>query len=481
MVVVLSRFRVANSMEADVARAFRERPREVESTPGFLWLEVLVDRSDAAVFYLVTRWTDLESYERWHSSPAHRDSHALIPKGLKLDPSWTQVVALERLDGTLGPPLTEAIADAPLLIGRYASGSASTFVFVLGADATIRSCNPAGCQELAEGALLDGRSLLEFMPEADAHHLQDLLAKHGRHRALLNFAAANRAPFSLDCWIDVQPAGATLIGHPLYRREQQFHDELMAINQELAVLSRERTREVRDERSGREAAEKLNRERNTFLAVLAHELRQPIGSALAAMAVLRRVNPDPNLERPRALLERQLKQITRLVEDLSDTARIAAGEVELRRSEIDVTRQLRELATAWEALAHDEHKTFGADLPDTPLIVSGDIDRLQQIFSNLMSNAFKYTPPGGHVQVRLRRDGDAAVIEVRDEGEGIPLERLPRIFELFQRATTTGSGLGVGLAVVKALVDAHGGTIAVTSAGLGEGATFTVRLPLYRG
>jgi two-component system, sensor histidine kinase len=110
---------------------------------------------------------------------------------------------------------------------------------------------------------------------------------------------------------------------------------------------------------------------------------------------------------------------------------------------------------------HEQHKAFRCQLPDRPLIVWADPQRLQQVFSNLVGNAFKYTPPGGRITVA-----------------GIPQDRLPRIFDLFQRATTTGSGLGIGLAVVQALVTAHGGTVTVTSRGLGQGATFTVRLPI---
>ena len=117
MVVVLSRFRVANGMDADVAQAFRQRPREVEQTPGFLWLEVLADAEDPSTFYLLTRWTDRRSFDAWHHSPAHRQSHALIPKGLKLDPAFTKVYTLDRIDGTTGPPATEAIIDAALLVG----------------------------------------------------------------------------------------------------------------------------------------------------------------------------------------------------------------------------------------------------------------------------------------------------------------------------------------------------------------------------
>jgi signal transduction histidine kinase/heme-degrading monooxygenase HmoA len=479
MVVVLSRFRVSNGMADEVAQAFRERPRAVEQAPGFLWLEVFVDSSDPALFYLLTRWTDLRSFEAWHHSPAHRDSHAFIPKGLKLDATWTHVYTLERVDGVSGASLTDAVADAMLLFSACAAESPSVHFLVMSRDGVIRASSPAVRRQLEPEGMLDGKSIFDYMPEADAARLAALLKQPRPHESplKLNFAPASRVPVTVDSWVAVHGDTATLLGHPAARHDQQLQDELMAINQELAVLSRERSREVRDERHGREAAEKLNRERNTFLTVLAHELRQPIGSALAAVGVMRKLNPDPVLERPRALLERQLKQITRLVEDLSDTARIAGGDVQLRRDRIDLARQLRELSTAWEAIAHDQHKSFSCRLPESPLPVLGDVDRLQQIFSNLVGNAFKYTPPSGGVALAAGIEDGWAVVTVQDEGEGIPPDRLSRIFELFQRATSTGSGLGVGLAVVHALVAAHGGTVTAASEGLGRGSTFTVRLP----
>lgn len=482
MVLVVSRFKVANAMEADVARAFRERPRAVEHVPGFLWLEVFIDRADASIFYLVTRWTDAESFETWHGSAAHRESHALIPKGLKLDPAWTQVLQLVRLEETMGPPLTETLTDAALLVGSYIAASDTTSVFALTRDGVIRACNGAGCR-LDPREPLAGRALTDFMPHPDALRLRDLLATPGRttQPVRFNFAGPRTPVFTLDCWVDVQPDGAVLLGHPPARRDQQLQDELMAINQELAVLSRERSREVRDARSGRELAEKLNRERNAFLMVIAHELRQPISASLAALSVLRRIASDAALERPRGVIERQMLQMTRLVEDLADTARVASGSVELRVENVDLAQLLRQLATSWEETALAQEKTFSSEIPTQPVIVRGDLDRLQQIFSNLISNACKYTPEGGRVFLRMTAVDRVAEISIRDEGEGIPAHRLPHIFELFQRATTTGSGLGVGLAVVHALVKAHGGTIEAKSEGMGRGATFTVQLPRVTG
>ena len=479
-VVVLSRFRVANGMEADVARAFRERPREVESAPGFLGLEVLVDAGDPAVFYLFTRWTDRGSFERWHDGPAHRSSHALIPKGLKLDAAWTERTDLVRVEGVIGAPVADAIQDATLLLAQFVDSSASLHLYRLDRDGTVRACNPAGCAELTGGAPLAGRSILEYMPAADAARLRDLLAVPGRSSgpALLNFAAPRKVPYTLECWLDVQPDGATLVGEPTFRRDQLLHDSLMAMNQELAVLSRERSREAGEERRGKETAQRLNDERNAFLTVLAHELRQPVGGALAALGVLRKMHPDSRLDRPRAHLERQLAQIQRLVEDLADTARVAGGQVELRCVELDLGRLLREIATSWESRAEQEQKPFALSVPERPVHVFADAHRLTQVFSNIVGNAFKYTPPGGAVNVGVRRDTRWAIVSVQDEGEGIPAERLGRVFDLFQRATTSAAGLGVGLAVVRGLVEAHGGTVTAESGGTGLGATFVVRLPL---
>jgi signal transduction histidine kinase len=136
------------------------------------------------------------------------------------------------------------------------------------------------------------------------------------------------------------------------------------------------------------------------------------------------------------------------------------------------------MTEGWHAQALEQHKAFAAKLPDGPLVMMGDVDRLQQVFTNLVGNAFKYTPTGGATTLALTREDGMAVIGVTDEGEGIAPDQLPHVFELFQRATTTGTGLGIGLAVVRALVEAHGGHVTAASGGIGQGATFTVRLPL---
>jgi signal transduction histidine kinase/heme-degrading monooxygenase HmoA len=480
MFAAISRFRVANGMDSSVAEAFRNRPRAVDAVPGFLGLDVFTAADDPSVFYLYTRWTDRESFDRWHHSDAHRESHALIPKGLKLDPAWTQITGMERIDGVIGSPLAEAVEDATLLATRVAEQSPGVHLIRLAADGTILTCNPAACHELAGGESLDGRLLADFMPEADAARLRHVLAAQGRseHAVTLNFGAPHRTPYSLDCWFDVQPGGATLVGHPAFRRDQLLHDSLMAMNQELAVLSRERSRQASEAQRQQQEAERINEERNEFLTVLVHELRQPLGAAAAALGVLRKMDSDTALARPRNHLERQLLQIQRLVEDLNDSARLAGGTIDLRRIDLDLAAYIRGLTPSWEATAEAEQKHFQWRAPETPLMLSGDPHRLQQVFSNLVSNAFKDTVPGGSVSLAMTRDGDTAVVTVTDDGEGIPPDRLATVFELFKRATSTASGLGVGLAVVRGLVEAHDGSVTVASEGIGKGATFTVRLPL---
>ena len=157
---------------------------------------------------------------------------------------------------------------------------------------------------------------------------------------------------------------------------------------------------------------------------------------------------------------------------------MASGDTELRREALDLTHQLQDIAQTWAAIAEQQHKQFRFELPGSEMLLRGDADRLQQVFSNVLGNAFKYTPPGATITLEATVEGDNAVIAVADEGEGILPDQLANIFELFQRATNTGSGLGVGLAVVKALVMAHDGSVTAASAGLGQGTTITIRLPL---
>ena len=220
-----------------------------------------------------------------------------------------------------------------------------------------------------------------------------------------------------------------------------------------------------------------HRQKDAFLATVVHELRQPLGAIQAALALMRtRVNREKG-ERARAVIERQIGQLSRLVEDLLDASRITQGKVTLKRERI----ALQDILDAAITVVQPQIRERGQDLH---LLSSGavwldaDVTRLQQVFSNLLINAAKFTDTGGRIDVAVARDADAVAVHVRDTGRGIAPELLPHVFDLFTQAAPDGRGLGVGLAVVRGLVEQHGGTVTARSAGTGQGSEFIVRLPV---
>jgi PAS domain S-box-containing protein len=233
----------------------------------------------------------------------------------------------------------------------------------------------------------------------------------------------------------------------------------------------------------RAEAETLTRAKDEFLAMLGHELRNPLGTITNALAVMRRRANDPELMRLAALIGRQTVHLTRLVDDLLDVARVTEGKVDLRRQRVDlreiVHRCVDALAHAGRTAAH----RLVVDGETAP--VFGDPARLEQVVSNLVDNALKYTPAGGSVFVHVGTDGDHAVLRVRDTGEGIRPELLANIFDVFvqqpQALDRARGGLGLGLALVKRFVELHGGAVTAASSGPGLGSEFTVRLPVYAG
>jgi signal transduction histidine kinase/DNA-binding response OmpR family regulator len=231
-----------------------------------------------------------------------------------------------------------------------------------------------------------------------------------------------------------------------------------------------------------EEIQNADRRKNEFLATLSHELRNPLAPLRAALHMLRAGHVEP--ERQGALLEsmdRQVAQMTRLVEDLLDVSRITRGAIELRRETLDLAREVRNaLASCRGPLEAGGHQ-LQVRLPDEPLHVVADRVRLQQILENLILNAVKYTDAGGRIEVAAECELGGAVIRVRDNGIGIAREKLPHVWDLFVQVDDsperTRKGLGIGLALVKDLVKRHGGTVEAESEGLGQGSTFSIRLP----
>ena len=219
-----------------------------------------------------------------------------------------------------------------------------------------------------------------------------------------------------------------------------------------------------------------------FLATLSHELRNPLAPMRAALHMLRTNHVDaPRAKALLDTLDRQVGQMTRLVEDLLDISRITRGVIELRREPLDVADEIRNALESCEVPLEVGRHELVLDLPTQPAKVMADRARLQQILENLILNAVKYTEPGGRIEVSAQIDDEDVVIKVRDSGIGIASDKVKQIWDLFvqvdESPDRTRKGLGLGLALVKDLVMRHAGSVEAQSAGLGRGSTFIVRLP----
>jgi signal transduction histidine kinase len=240
--------------------------------------------------------------------------------------------------------------------------------------------------------------------------------------------------------------------------------------------------DVTERRQKEDALRAADRHKDEFLGMLAHELRNPLAPIMYSVAMLGKQMTDPAAKRPLDVITRQVRHMARIVDDLLDVSRVTQGKVSLKREAVDVVTLVMEtLEASRPSMAARDH-TVHTDLSATPLAVSGDSVRLSQIVENLLNNAAKYTPPGGHIAVNVRREGSEVVITVRDTGVGIAPAMLPRVFDLFAQAETSldrsEGGLGIGLTLVNRLTRLHAGSVEARSNGLGLGSEFIVRLPL---
>jgi PAS domain S-box-containing protein len=268
------------------------------------------------------------------------------------------------------------------------------------------------------------------------------------------------------------------------RRDLLVNSEVVTYAGEPAVLSvsldiTERKQYDAERESRRREAEALTRAKDEFLAMLGHELRNPLGTITNALGVLDRLVADGDVRRLLGIIGRQTSHLGRLVDDLLDVARVTSGKIELRRQPLDLRALAEGCLDALTQAGRTRHHAITVEGP--PLRVSGDPARLEQVVSNLLDNALKYTPAGGQVTVRIEQiDGDV-VLRVRDSGEGIRADLLDRIFDLFvqepQALDRTRGGLGLGLTLVRRLVELHGGSVAAASEGPGRGSEFSIRLP----
>ena len=255
--------------------------------------------------------------------------------------------------------------------------------------------------------------------------------------------------------------------------------ELNSMNEELAGANEELRRQV----SQLADAEEADVRKNQFLAMLAHELRNPLAAALNALQIIRRAAPaSRQIHQAVRIAERQLRHEARLLDDLLDVSRIVLGKVAVERRPVELREIVRTALEGADYAVQERALRLRVSLADEPLVVDGDATRLEQCIGNLINNAVKFTPPGGEVSIHADRDAGDAVVTVRDSGVGISPDMLERVFELFTQVDASlaraQGGLGIGLTLVRHLVELQGGRVFARSEGSGRGAEFEIRLPL---
>jgi PAS domain S-box-containing protein len=367
---------------------------------------------------------------------------------------------------------------------------------VAAADASLESlarANYAFAPDSAEPALhirrarAEGRPvwLRELSPE-----VLSALARDDDHRALID-AVGLRSLVSVP--IGAGPTFVGVLTFALARGRRRYEAGDVAVCEELtrmigiaadnSRLSRERTELLQQAQAARERAEAANQAKDEFLAMLGHELRNPLAPILTAVQLMK-LRGDTASERERVIIERQAQHMVRLVDDLLDVSRIARGKVALRESVVDLRAVVHKAVEITSPLLEQKQHHLTLDMPTEPLSVFGDEARLAQVFANLLSNAARYTPNQGEIRLRAALEDNAVVVRVRDNGSGISADMLPRVFELFaqapQRSDRAEGGLGLGLTVVRNLVSLHGGEVSAHSGGPGQGSELVVRLPILQ-
>jgi PAS domain S-box-containing protein len=256
------------------------------------------------------------------------------------------------------------------------------------------------------------------------------------------------------------------------------HAKLIGFSKVTRDLTEQKRNE--EERAARLAAEQANKTKDEFLAILGHELRNPLAPIVTALQLIK-LRDGSHLANEHQVIERQVTHMVRLVDDLLDVSRIARGKIDLDPKHLDVRDAIANAVEIAGPLFEQRRQHFEVSASPWPIIVHGDASRLTQVFTNLLTNAARYTQSNGHITLAVRRTGNQAVIEVRDNGMGIEKALLPRLFDLFvqgyQSSERASGGLGLGLTLVRSLVKLHGGDVDVHSDGPGLGACFTVRLP----
>jgi signal transduction histidine kinase len=258
----------------------------------------------------------------------------------------------------------------------------------------------------------------------------------------------------------------------LIKSLQKAKDDAEALNRELELRVHDRTAKLRE----------ADQRKDEFLATLAHELRNPLAPIRFALGTLKGDAPPAATARARDVIERQVRQLVRLVDDLLDVSRITANKIQLRREPLDLARLMSTAVESITPLVTAAGHTLDVRLPSEPTAIDGDGARLVQVFANVLNNAVKFTSRGGRVWFTADREGHVAIVRIRDSGVGIAVEALPRVFDMFHQGEpalerSTG-GLGIGLTLARRLVEMHEGGIDIRSGGVGQGTEVEIRLPI---
>ena len=310
-----------------------------------------------------------------------------------------------------------------------------------------------------------GKTMKELVPDIEAHWVETIgaVARTGQSARFINETR------SLGRWFDVYAARVGDAG-----------------NNTVAILSTDITDRKRATDDLRRLADELaesDRRKTEFLATLAHELRNPLAPLSSGLQVMRLSANDPAVvERTRSMMERQVNHMVHLVDDLLDIARISTGKVELKKERVELQTIIASAVETSMPLIEAGRHELVTDIPDETMLLEVDLTRVAQVVSNLLNNAAKYTPARGRIGLSVRHEGQEVVIAISDTGIGIPPAALATVFEMFTQVgrnmERAQGGLGIGLSLVRRLVELHGGTVSAASEGVGRGSIFTVRLPL---
>jgi signal transduction histidine kinase/CheY-like chemotaxis protein len=370
------------------------------------------------------------------------------------------------------------------------------------ADALIERWSHRAAQEQPNAARVHGPALKDHLPkflQALGHALADSISptacphcvpagEHGEQRWEVGWSLAEVVRDYQILRLVVfehleKEVGCTLVAHEVQAVGLAF-DEAIAASIAAYVHHRDKAARAAEQtlREQAEALRDADRRKNEFLAVLAHELRNPLAPILTSVEVLRLLGPAaPDVVQARDIVERQVKHMVRLVDDLLDVTRIAQGKLALRKAPFDLAAAVAEAVQTIAPLYEAQGHRLSVELPAEPLTLEADQARVVQVLVNLLANAGKYTDRGGRITLTAARDGGGVVLSVRDNGVGIAPDMLGRVFDLFTQADGSlgraRGGLGIGLTLVRRLVELHGGAVEARSEGPGRGSEFVVRLP----